>query len=133
MYENLSATDNILHEIWLRNRLLAVPQAALRNVPNLKRLSLSFNRIAVVSGELFASTPGLKQLSLSYNVIRELGEDSFQSLKSLRKLDLRGNQVKYLQFIIRQFNSLIGKLFISFCRAKNSKTYVFGFSCANGN
>ena len=72
---------------------MAVPQTALRNVPKLKRLSLSFNRIAVVSGELFSSMPLLKTLSLSYNVIRELNEESFQSLKSLRKLDLRGNQV----------------------------------------
>ena len=70
-----------------------MPHTALRNVPKLKRLSLSFNRIAVVSGELFAATPLLKQVSLSYNVIRELNEESFQSLKSLRKLDLRGNQV----------------------------------------
>lgn len=79
------------------NGILAVPQSALRHVTKLRRLSLSFNRIAVVSGQLFGSTTELQHLSLSYNVIRELPEDAFLPIKSLRRLELRGNQLTAVQ------------------------------------
>ena len=83
-----------LEELFLDdNNMLAVPQAALRHVTKLRRLSLAFNRIAVVSGQLFSSTTDLQHLSLSHNVIRELPDDAFQPLKSLRRLELRGNQL----------------------------------------
>lgn len=74
-----------------------VPQSALRHVTKLRRLSLSFNRIAVVSGQLFSFTTELQHLSLSYNVIRELPEDAFLPIKSLRRLELRGNQLTAIQ------------------------------------
>lgn len=87
-----------LEELYLDdNGMLAVPQKALRHVTRLRRLSLAFNRIAVVSGSLFASTPELQHLTLSYNVIRELPDESFSPVKSLRRLELRGNQLASVQ------------------------------------
>ena len=88
--------------------MLAVPQAALRHATKLRRLSLSFNRIAVVSGQLFSSTTELQHLSLSYNVIRELPEEAFLPIKSLRRLELRGNQLTVIQSNI--FRSLASSL-----------------------
>lgn len=85
--------DNLEELLLDDNNMLAVPQAALASLKRLRRLSLAYNRIAVVSGGVFAGSGQLSHLVLSHNVIRELADDAFQPLMALRRLELRGNRL----------------------------------------
>jgi len=76
------------------NRLLRVPERALRNLQKLRVLDLSNNQIDVVKRFDFSGVEStLETVSLADNYILTLEMDTFRGFKRLEKLDMQGNSI----------------------------------------
>lgn len=76
------------------NRLLRVPERALRNLQKLRVLDLSNNQIDVVKRFDFSGVEStLEMVSLADNYILTLEMDTFKGFKRLEKLDMQGNSI----------------------------------------
>ncbi|XP_013404470.1 leucine-rich repeat-containing G-protein coupled receptor 6-like [Lingula anatina] len=77
--------------------ITAVPTRLLRQLNNLKQLSISENNhLTSLSGKLFYPLPNLKTLSLKKNALTALEDKTFSTLSQLRDLDLTGNKLSHI-------------------------------------
>lgn len=84
------------------NHLLSVP-SAVRNVPTLAKLDLSFNNISLLDCHDFANMTRLRELSLEWNKISSLQQYVFKDLIRLQILKLHANQITKLNSAFKMF------------------------------
>ena len=76
------------------NRLPAVPRGApLRQLSQLRLLSMTRNGIRTVYEDAFRGLLRLEELSLAHNKIGHIEDEAFSELVALRSLNLSGNQL----------------------------------------
>ncbi|KAH8403583.1 hypothetical protein KR215_009972 [Drosophila sulfurigaster] len=99
-YNQLSSVigglPRIVERILLRgNRIASLPAAGSKSLqlPNLRMLDLSQNRIEQLSRHGFQSAPELRVLSLAQNQLRQLEDTSFIGIQRLELLHLQDNQL----------------------------------------
>ncbi|CAG0887343.1 unnamed protein product, partial [Darwinula stevensoni] len=68
------------------NAITALNELALRNLTELRLLSLSGNQIQEIPANTFASSPRLRNLYFGYNALHWIVRDAFYNLNNLRYL-----------------------------------------------
>nr|QFE31825.1 toll-like receptor 22 [Sillago sinica] len=83
------------------NKLLSVP-SAVRNLPALAELDLSFNNITRLESQDFANLTKLRHLSLYNNLISAIKDDVFKDLTQLQYLKLQTNHITHLGKVFKK-------------------------------
>lgn len=98
VFENLSNLKELkLNELKIYNGycyLISIgDEYFFKGLLKLEKLSLEGNQLELINPKVFANLPNLKDLNLSWNRL-ELKEENFAHLKSLKHLDLRYNHFR---------------------------------------
>ena len=92
-----------------RNKLIAdAVDGPIFNLPQLKILNLSFNKLSKLNNKLLTSLGSLRRLDVSHNGITEMEEDILQSVQYLDYLNISFNNLR--EFHPKTFSGL-AKLF----------------------
>jgi len=92
-----------------RNKLIAdAVDGPIFNLPHLKILNLSFNKLSKLNNKLLTSLGSLRRLDVSHNGITEMEEDVLQSVQHLDYLNISFNNLR--EFHSKTFSGLV-KLF----------------------
>ncbi|KAL7731678.1 hypothetical protein ACLKA6_000967 [Drosophila palustris] len=92
----IAGLPQIVERVSLRgNRIGSLPASGSKSLqlPNLRMLDLSQNRIEQLSRHGFQSAPELRVLSLAQNQLRQLEDTSFIGIQRLELLHLQDNQL----------------------------------------
>ncbi|XP_071386515.1 toll-like receptor 13 [Centroberyx affinis] len=89
-------------EEWIEDGLVDIAC----QIPALRNLDLSSNKIGRVDDELLQSCSQLTELDLSVNDLTELSEDSLRSVKQLRRLSLDRNGLSKVPLALRGVSTL---------------------------
>jgi Leucine-rich repeat (LRR) protein len=79
-----------------KNELVEIKANTFAGINNLKRLSLSVNRIETLEPNAFANLAKLEGLCLGYNNLKMIGPEAFNGLCSLKNLTLEKNRIESL-------------------------------------
>ena len=77
------------------NEISAIPNE-LTLLPQLTKLDLSNNKIAILPAHVFRNLTNLQSLILSYNKLQCIKTDAFKGLESLKMLSLHGNDISVI-------------------------------------
>ncbi|XP_063703563.1 protein artichoke [Culicoides brevitarsis] len=84
--ERVILNNNQLHN-------LPLPPSSLMDLPSLRMLDISGNKIDRIPRSIFRTTPQLRILNLAENHLQSLDDDMFAGLEKLERLNLQDNRV----------------------------------------
>ena len=104
-----------LEKLYLsKNQIAELSQDSFQDLPSLKELSLSNNKLTSrsIDGKVF-NLPNLKTLDVSFNKLSKISRRLLDSLSSLKRLDLSVNDINNIEDGSLQMTSSIEYLNIS--------------------
>lgn len=79
-----------------KSPLKSISPDDLKNLENLKKMSITDTSIRDIEPDTFSGAPYLQDLDLSKNNLRNIDDDAFNGLSHLQSLDLSGNKIPKL-------------------------------------
>ncbi|KAL0869584.1 hypothetical protein ABMA27_005846 [Loxostege sticticalis] len=90
-----------------QNSLTDIDIFSFENYPNkMKKLSLAYNAIDKILGDVFGELTSLVELDLSHNLISDLTEEPFSNMTKLEVLKLNDNRIKNLNGAVNNLQNL---------------------------
>ncbi|XP_072133848.1 leucine-rich repeat-containing G-protein coupled receptor 6 isoform X1 [Mobula birostris] len=95
-FPDLKGTTSLEILTLTRAGITSLPRGLCQQLPNLRVLELSYNRIHILPS--FHNCQKLEEIGLQHNRITEIRADTFQQLMALRSLDLSWNDIAVIHF-----------------------------------
>lgn len=96
-----------LERLELSNSIKLIPETAFIHLPELRRLDLSWNRIAQIDANAFSGLKHLKRLHLDRNCLTFVDETTFRGVDALTNLTISHNKIERIADDAFDFPNLI--------------------------